>query len=301
VLRMLDLPLAPPGPGEVLVGVRAVGANPVDVKSYSGAFGRDRSQLPIRLGREASGIVRAVGVDVEGPGGPIRVGDEVVAYPIDGGYATELLVPANSVLPKPSTMSFAEASGLMVAGTTAIHALTVTSVKAGETVIIHGGSGGVGLMAVQFGVARGARVVATASAPRHAYLRELGAVPVTYGEGLAERIRALAPEGIDAAIDMVGTDEALEASAALVADRRRIATIAGFQKGFELGVRVLGAGPGADPGTIIRSTARVELVRLAEAGAIQVLVAGTFPLREAAEAHEQLAGGHTHGKIVLLP
>ena len=301
VLSVLDVPVAAPGPAEVLVGVRAVGTNPVDFKSYSGAFGRDPAQLPIRLGREASGIVRAVGDDVEGPGGPIRVGDEVVVYPVEGAYADELLVPAASVRPKPSTMSFAEASGLMVAGTTAIHALTVTGVKAGKTVVIHGGSGGVGLVAIQLAVANGAHVIATASPPRHAYLRELGAVPVSYGEGLIERLRSLAPAGFDAAIDMVGTDEALDASVALVADRQRIATIAGFQKGFELGVRVLGGAPGADPGVIIRSTARMELVRLAEAGSVGVLVAETFPLSEAAAAHRELARGHTHGKIVLLP
>jgi len=161
--------------------------------------------------------------------------------------------------------------------------------------------GGVGLMVVQLAVIKGARVIGTAGDDIHDYLRQLGAEPVTYGDGLTDRIRDLAPEGVDAAIDTVGTDEAIDTSIALVADRRRIATIAAFQRGFELGIKVLGGAPGADPGTEIRSAARLELVRLAGEGKITVRVARTYPLADAGAAHTELAKGHTHGKIVLTP
>ena len=301
VLSVLDESVGVPGPGHVLVEVRAAGTNPVDYKLYSGAYGKDPSQLPMRLGMEAAGVVSAVGDDAEGPAGPIHPDDEVIAYPIRGAYAALVVVPASTVVPKPSTLSFEEAGGLLLTGTTAVHALTVTGVGSGDVVVVHGASGGVGLMAVQLAVNAGARVIGTASQASHAYLRELGAEPVIYGDGLVERIRALAPGGVDAAIDAVGSDEAVDASIALVTDRKRIVTIAAFERGLELGLKIIGAGPGGDPGTEIRAAARLELVRLAEAGKLQVRVAGAYPLSEAATAHRELAAGHTHGKIVLVP
>jgi len=156
-------------------------------------------------------------------------------------------------------------------------------------------------MAVQLALADGARVIGTAGEAGHAHLRRLGAEPVAYGDGLLDRISALAPGGVDAAIDTVGTDEAVDVSVALVVDRDRIATIAAFQRGLELGLRVLGGAPGADPGIEVRGAARLELVRRAGAGTLSVLVAGTYPLAEAADALRRLAGGHTRGKIVLIP
>ena len=300
-LSVVDRPIAAPGPGQVSVAVRAVGTNPIDCKLYSGAFGHDPGQLPIALGSEAAGVVIAVGDAEEGPAGPIHPGDEVVLYPIEGAYTSQVVVPVSSVVPKPSTLTFEEASGLMLTGSTAVHALKVTGVGAGDTVVVHGASGGVGLMAVQLAVDAGTRVIATAGKSRHDYLRTLGAEPVAYRDGLIERIRALAPGEVDAAIDAAGTDEALDTSIALVADRNRIATIAGFQRGFELGIKVLGGVPGGDPGTEVRAAARLELVRLAQAGKLKVLVAATYPLAEAAAAHRALASGHTHGKIVLVP
>jgi NADPH2:quinone reductase len=301
VLSVIDVPVGAPGPGEVAVAVRAAGVNPFDAKMYSGEFGTDPAKLPMRLGFEAAGVVTAVGDGAEGPAGPVSPGDEVIAYPVPGAYAAEVVARASSVLPKPSTLSFEEAAGLMVTGTTAVHALSVTGVGIGDTLVIHGAAGGVGLMAVQLAVNAGARVIGTASESAHAYLRELGAEPVTYGPGLLERIRALTPAGVDSAIDTVGTDEALDVSVALVADRGRIATLVGFQRGAELGVKVLGNAPGADPGTEIRSAARLELVRLAEAGKLRVLVAASYPLSETAAAHRAIISGHTHGKIVLVP
>jgi NADPH:quinone reductase-like Zn-dependent oxidoreductase len=301
VLSIVDEPVGEPGSQQVLVQVRAAGTNPVDYKQYSGAYGTDPSQLPMRIGREAAGVVSALGGEVEGPSGTIRIGDEVITYPVQGAYAAELVVPASSVVPKPAVLSFEEASGLLLTGSTAVHALTVTGVGSGDTVVVHGAAGGVGLMAVQLAVIAGARVIGTASESTHAYLRELGAEPVSYGDGLLARLRALAPDGVDVAIDTVGSDEAVDTSLALVSDRDRIVTIAAFQRGIELGIKVIGGGPGADPGIEIRSAARFELVRLAEAGKISVRVAGTHPLVDAAAAHRELMAGHTHGKIVLVP
>jgi len=169
-------------------------------------------------------------------------------------------------------------------------------VGTGDTVLIHGAGGGVGLTAVQLAVARGATVIATASPARHEQLRGHGAIPVDYGPGLADRVRAIGP--VDAALDLVGTDEALDTSVELVADRGRIATIAGFGRAPELGIAVL---TGADGGDEIRSAARPELLRLAAGGKLKVTVDKVFPLHEAAAAHRYLQTGHARGKVVLVP
>ena len=304
VLSVIEVPAGPPGPGEVLISVRAAGTNPIDYKRYSGAMGRDPARLPMRLGSEVAGVVTEVagGAEgAEGPGGRIRAGDEVIAYPIAGGYAADVAVPASSVIPKPAALSFGQASGTMLTGVTAWHALAAGQVGAGDTVLVHGASGGVGLMAVQLAAASGARVIGTASPGAHALLRELGAEPVAYGAGLEERVRALAPDGVDAAVDAVGGDEALDTSLTLVADHARIVTLLASRRAFDSGVKVIGGAPGADPGTEIRAAARLELARLAEHGKLRIIVAATYPLAEAAAAHEALATGHTRGKIVLVP
>jgi NADPH:quinone reductase len=301
VLAVIETRVTPPGPGEVLISVRAAGTNPIDYKVYSGLMGQDPARLPMRLGSEAAGVVTEVGDGAEGPGGRVVVGDEVVAFRIAGAYAGDVMAPAASVLPKPSTLSFEEASGLMLTGVTAVHALAVTRVGAGDTVLIHGASGGVGLMAIQLAADVGARVIGTAGESGRALVREFGAEPVAYGAGLEERVRALAPGGVDAAVDCAGGDEALEVSLALVADRGRIVTIVASRRAFDSGVKVIGGAPGADPGTEIRAAARLELARLASDGKLRVVVAATYPLAEVAAAHRTLATTHAHGKIVLLP
>jgi NADPH:quinone reductase len=301
VLAVADEPVAEPGPGEARIEVRAAGVNPVDWKSYSGAFGTDPSRLPIRLGSEAAGVVTATGPGAVGAAGPVAAGDEVIAFRASGAYAADLVVPAQALVPKPTTLDWPQASGLMLTGVTAWHALTATAVGAGDTVLIHAASGGVGVMAVQLAVARGAAVVATASPARHGFLRELGAVPVAYGDGLAERVREAAPGGVDAALDLIGTDEAVDVSLALVADRARIATIAAFARGQREGIKVLGGAPGADPGTEIRDAARLELARLAQDGTLRVFVTGTYPLAGVADAHRAIMSGHTTGKLALIP
>ena len=301
VLSVVEEPVPDPGPGEARIEVRAAGVNPVDVKSYSGAFGTDPSRLPIRLGAEAAGMVTAIGPDTAGPAGPVRVGDEVIAYRAPGAYASELVVPAQAVIPKPETLDWQQAAGLLLTGVTAWHLLVATAVGAGDTVLIHGASGGVGLMAVQLAALRGARVVATASPARHDLLRDLGALPVAYGPGRADRVRTAAPAGVDAALDLVGTDEAWDVSLELVADKARVATIVAAARGLRAGIKVLGGAPGADPGSEIRQRARLDLARLAQDGKLRVLVSQTFPLADAAAAHRVILDGHTAGKIALSP
>jgi NADPH:quinone reductase len=301
VLSVTDEPTPQPGPGEARIEVRAAGVNPADYKSYNGMFGTDPARLPMRLGVEAAGVVTAAGPDAAGPAGPISAGDEVIAFRAGGAYAAELVVPAQSLVPKPAGLDWAQASGLMVTGATAWHLMVATDVHDGDTVLIHGGSGGVGVMAVQLATLCGATVIATASPARHDLLRDLGAIPVAYGPGLAGRVRAAAPGGIDAALDLVGTDEAMDTSLELVADRARIATIAGFARGQQEGIKILGGAPGADPGTGIRNAARLELARLTREKKLQVIVSQTFPLAGAAEAHRSLMTGHTVGKTALIP
>lgn len=294
VLSVIDQPVPEPGPGQVLVDVRAVGVNPIDYKSYSGAFGADRSQLPRRVGSEAAGVVVAAGTDARGVG----VGDEVIAFRAPGAYAEQLLVDATEITPKPSEVSWESAAGLLLTGTTAVHALSAADVGPGENVLVHGAAGGVGLMVVQLAVARKARVIATASERNHDLLTSLGATPVTYGPGLAERVRALAPRGVDAATDLIGTDEAIDTSLELVQLRSRVVSIAAFGRGAD-GIRLIGSGPGADPGDEIRLAARTTLTEAVAAGSLQVIVERTYPLRDAVEAHRLLMAGHVTGKLVL--
>jgi NADPH:quinone reductase len=301
VLTVVDEPVREPGPGQARIAVRAAGVNPADWKSYGGAFGADPAKLPRRVGSEAAGVVTAVGPDAEGPAGPLSVGDEVIGHRLPGAYAEEVVGRASAFVPKPPTLPWEQAGGLLLTGVTAVHALTAAAVGAGDTVLVHGAAGGVGLMAVQLAAARGARVIGTVGGGSADLVRRLGAEPVRYGAGLAGRVRELAPEGVDAAVDTVGTDEAVDVSIELVADRGRIATIAAFGRGPAEGLRLLGNGPGADPGTAVRDQARLELTRLAGEGRLEVVVAGTFPLEQVAEAHRQGMAGHTHGKLVLLP
>lgn len=294
MLRLVDVDPGVMGPYDVLLEVRAAGVNPADWKAYSGAWTTDRLKLPMRLGHEAAGVVLAHGREVTG----IAAGDEVIAYPTTGAYAEQLVIPATSVLPKPRAMSWEKAAGLMVAGVTAVHALTATHVGAGDTVLVHGASGGVGAMLVQLAHCRGARVIGTASPANHAYLTDLGATPVAYGPGLTERVRALGT--ITAAVDAAGTAEALETSVAL-APKGRVATLAGHGLGARLGVQLLGGGEGSDPGTEIRMAARSKLLAVWELGKLDVRIGATYHLADAARAHRAGIDGHVTGKIVLLP
>lgn len=298
VLTVADVDPGEPGPGQVLLGVRAAGVNPADAKLVAGLFGADPARLPVRPGFEAAGVVLAVGADVD----PVvaAVGDEVVAHPVPGAWADRVVVAASSLVRRPAALDPVRAAGLLLVGTTAAHCLEATGVGAGDTLLVHGASGGVGSTVAQLALARGARVVGTARPDRHDRVAALGAVPVSYGPGLADRVRAVAPEGVHAAVDTSGTDEALDVSVELVADRSRIATVAASERGRALGVRVLGAGPGAEPGTEVRAAAAPELVRRAATGSLSVHVAATFPLERAADALRAVTDGAVAGKVVLV-
>lgn len=296
VLAVQDIALPALGRDQVLVEVRAAGTNPFDYKRYSGQMGNDPADLPVRLGLEVSGVVVEAAPGAVGFTGALRAGDEVVAAPISGGYAERVVVDAADVGHKPAALGFEQAAGLLLAGGTAWHLLAHTRVGDGDTVLIHGASGGVGLLAVQLAVARGATVIGTASQARHDQLRGYGAIPVVYGDGLADRVRAIG--SVDAALDLVGSDEALDTSVELVADRSRIASINGFARAPGLGIAVL---TGADGGDEIRAAARPELLALAADGRLEVTVDRAFPLDEAPEAHRYLQTGHARGKVVLLP
>ena len=294
------------GAGEVVVDVRAAGVNPVDWKVYSGSFHavdpahQDAAGLAAAmpsLGLECAGVVAEVGADAVGA----QVGDEVIMYPVTAAYADQVVVPVSSLIAKPQSLGWAEAGGLMLAGTTAAHALHAAGVGAGDTVLVHGGSGGVGLMAVQLARLAGAEVIATAAEHNHALLRELGATPVVYGPGLADRVRAAAAHPVSAAVDAAGTDEALDVSVELVGDPRRIASITGSARRADAGIKLLGYGPGQDAGAEFRTSVRADLAERAGAGELRVVIAATFPLSEAAQAHVLGQSGHRPGKIILVP
>ncbi|MBO3085011.1 NADP-dependent oxidoreductase [Cellulomonas fengjieae] len=299
VLRVIDVDPGEPGPGNVLLDVRAAGVNPTDWKGYAGVYGTDPAKLPMRLGYEVSGVVSAVGPSVRW----LTPGDEVIAWRVRGGYADQIVVSEQVTVRRPPALDWPAAAGLLLAGTTAVHTLTATAARDGDVVLVHGGSGGVGRMVVQLAVLRGARVIATASPRHHDDLRDLGATPVAYGEGLLDRIQEAARQTgpVTVAIDTVGTDEALDTSVKLVADRARVATIAGFARARDLGIKALGGGAGADPGTAVREAARAQLAELASDGTLDVRVARTYPLVDAARAHRDGMAGHSAGKLILIP
>lgn len=302
VLSVVEEPVPAPADGRARVEVRAAGVNPIDFKLYSGTFGTDPSRLPMRLGSEVSGVVTEVGPGVIGAAGQtVSVGDEVIGYRVAGGYASELIADGEALTPKPARLDWAQASGLMLTGATAWHCLVATDVKQGDTILMHGAAGGVGIMAIQLAIAKGAKVIATASPRRHDFLAELGATPVAYGAGLIDRVRQAAPDGVDVALDLVGTEEAIDVSLELVLNRARIVTIAAAGRAGQVGIKAVGGGPGADPGTEIRSAARLELARLADQGALRVFIDQTFPLAKTADAHRAISAGHAQGKIALIP
>jgi NADPH:quinone reductase-like Zn-dependent oxidoreductase len=182
-LSVADVPAGRPGPGQALIEVAAAGVNPVDYKVYAGGFGTDPANLPMRLGFEAAGVVAEAGQDAVGPAGPVRAGDEVIAFRVSGAYAAGLVVPAQSLVPKPAALGWPQAACLMLAGATAWHCLVATGVGDGDVVLIHGGSGGVGVMAVQLAVLRGATVLATASPRGGTWRRRCRARPGRHRRG----------------------------------------------------------------------------------------------------------------------
>lgn len=290
VLAETRLPVPKVAPGEVLVRVKYASVNPVDWKIMAGGLDALMDVVyPVVPGWDVAGTIERVGIDVP----EFAVGDEVMAYArkdyVHGGTFAEFVsVPVRALAAKPASLDWKQAAGLPLAGLTAYQLLTRLGTGKEDTVLVHGASGGVGSFGVQIARSLGARVIGTASPRNHDRLRELGCEPVAYGDGLADRVRELAPDGVSVVADFVGG--VLDVTRAVLADGGRHASIADHT--------VLGAGgqwmwvrPVADDLT--------ELGRLADSGLLTVPVAETFPLAELAAAFELSQAGHTAGKIVI--
>jgi len=296
VLKLVETDVPTPGPGQVTIEVRAAGVNPADHKHF--AAGQDPGLLPLAIGYEVAGVVSALGPGTELASGGGTGGDEVVASLVNGGYATALTVAAADVFAKPARLGWAEAANLLLVGTTAAEMLAVTGVADGETVLVHGAAGAVGSSVLQQARILGARVVGTAAERDFELVRSLGAEPVGYDDGLVERVRRAAPGRIAAALDTTGSDQAADASLALVADRGRIVTTAAFGRAAADGFRSVGAAnPASGP---FRARARSHVLALAAAGDLIVPIARTFPLSQAPDALSLLRGPHPAGKLALI-
>jgi NADPH:quinone reductase-like Zn-dependent oxidoreductase len=285
VLEIVDLPDPHPGPGQVRIAVRAVGVNPSDWKKREGLMD---PELPQTMGYEAAGVVDELGAGVS----DVAVGDRVFGLSAEGAAQAELAV-LSFYAPIPPSLDFAGAAALPAAVETATRALDQLGVGSGGTLLINGASGSVGSAAVQLAVVRGARVIGTASPANHDYLRSLGAGPVAYGEGLAGRVRALAPDGVDAALDVAGSG-VLPELIELADGSEYVVTIADFTGAQEHGVRF----SRGDAGRAVHALA--EIGELIESGRFSLPVARTFPLAEIAQAHRAGEDGHVRGKLVLV-
>ncbi|WP_425279205.1 NADP-dependent oxidoreductase [Arthrobacter nanjingensis] len=292
---------AAPGAGEVTIRVHAAGVNPADAKHV--AAPRPGIGLPVPIGYEVSGEITAVGPGTSIVTGPVAVGDEVLAFRVRGGYATELTVPADKVLLKPASLAHAEAANLLLAGTTAAEMLDAAGAAPGETILVHAASGAVGAVVLQLAALRGITVIGTASPGRFDAVTRFGGHPVAHGPGLLARVQAtlreLGRSGIDAALDAAGTEEAVDVSLELVKDRDRIVTIAAPRRAAGYGFRAL-AGTRPDS-ALFRDAARADLVALAGRGLLRVPVAATYLLGNAREAVRHVMQGHPGGKVVLIP
>jgi len=285
----------------VTIAVRAAGVNPADAKHV--AVPRPGKELPAPIGDEVAGTVLAVGAGATAVDGPLGLGDEVLAFRVEGGYATELTVPADKVLHRPPSVDPAEAANLLLAGTTAAEMLHAVNAGSGDTILLHAASGAVGSIALQLAALRGITVIGTASERRLGEVRRLGGIPVVHGPGLKGRVedavRMLKRSGVDAALDAAGTDEAIDVSLDLVPDRSRIVTIAAPERAREEGFQAL-AGTRPDSAQF-RDAARLDLVILAGRGLLRVPLSRSYPLSQAQSAHRFLAEGHPGGNLTLFP
>jgi len=274
------------GDGTIRVRVRAAGVNPIDWKIRRGWMEQVfRTRLPSIPGIELAGTVDEVGAGVT----DVAVGDEVLGWVQGGGYAEYAI--AHQVVRKPAGMSWLVAAAFSVSGEAAWRVLDQLDVRRDEILLVHGAAGAVGSLAVQLATARGAHVIGTASAENQEFVRSLGAIPVQYGDGLVERVRALAPRGVDAAFDAAGKG-ALRASIELTGGPSRVITIAD-PDAEKYGVRFSGGGSEDPMGTL------AQLVALVASGTLHITIARTFPLAVAAEAQAISEAGHARGKLVL--
>jgi NADPH:quinone reductase-like Zn-dependent oxidoreductase len=285
VLQVVHVDEPHAGPGQVRIAVRAAGVNPSDWKLRAGlSEGIGSTPLPSGLGFEGAGVVDEVGEGVT----DVSIGDAVFGFGIN--VVAQYAVLTNWAR-KPGGLPFEEAAGFPVAVETATRILAQVGVKSGETLLVSGAAGGVGSAVIQFARYRGITVIGTASAPKHDYLRGLGAIPTTYGPGLVERVRKLAPNGVNAALDLAGSGiipELVE----LVGDPSRVLSIADFtapQHGAQVSFEVQ-----KNP-----DRALAEAARLYSEGAFRLTVEKTFSLAQTAEAHKLSAAGHVTGKLVI--
>ena len=298
VVHVAEVAAPHAGPGEIRVAVRASGFSAGEARLRSGS---ERDVIPVtfpfRTGFDAAGVVDEVGAGVTG----VAVGDEVFGMTTTatrGANAEHTVLTAWA--PKPAAWSWAEAGGAAGSVETATRVLDRLAVGAGHTVLVQGAAGGVGTVAVQLAVARGATVIGTASTHNHDFLRTLGAEPTTYGPGLVERVRALAPDGVDAVFDCAGG--ALPDLIAVAGDPARVVTIADLHAKTH-GVHMSHGAPGdelgaADPLAVHGLRIATDL---AARGELRVPVAAVFPFAEAAAAHELGETRHARGRIVLVP
>jgi NADPH:quinone reductase-like Zn-dependent oxidoreductase len=285
VIEIVDLPAPHPGPGEVRIAVRAAGINASDWKKRRGLMDQE---LPQTMGYEAAGVVDELGEGVT----DVAVGDRVFGASPYGASQAELAV-LSYYASVPASLDFAGAAALPSAVETATRALDQLQVAGGSTVLINGASGSVGSAAVQLAVVRGARVIGTGSLATHDYLRSLGAEPVVYGDGMAERVRALAPGGVDLALDVAGSG-VLPELVELANSQEHVITVADFAGAQRHGVRFSRGDSG-------RATyAFSQIGDLIESGRFSLPLGQTFPLADVAQAHRVGEAGRVRGKLVLL-
>ncbi|PWK87186.1 NADPH:quinone reductase-like Zn-dependent oxidoreductase [Lentzea atacamensis] len=284
VLTVEDAPEPHAGLGEIRIRVQSVSVNPYDWKVRAGYLAEViPTTFPATVGSDATGIVDEVGEGVSG----VEIGDRVFGLG-QGTTAEYAVLTAWSPVPRGWTVEQAAAAGLVSA--TAVTSLDALGDLAGRTVLVEGAAGGVGSAAVQIAVARGATVIGTASKTNHDFLRELGATPITYGEGLTERVAAVAPDGVDAALDTAGSGSLAEI-VTIVGDASRVATVADFGAAA-LGVTLIAGNANA-------ASALAGAYRVAESGAYTPRVDATYPLEKAADAHAHVQGGHARGKVLI--
>ena len=287
VLRWRDSPEPHARTGQIRIAVRAASVNPIDWKALTGAFAGGQ---PLNgtgyLGYDAAGVVDEVGGGVTG----VSVGDDVFGRGQDTQAEHAVL---RAWARKPSSVDWAVAAAAGVAGETAERGLRLLGVKAGDTIFIDGGAGGVGAVAVQMAIARGARVIASSSEANHDYLREIGAIPVLYGDGVAGRVREAAGGGVDAVFDVAGKTPVHELIS-LVSEPPQVLSIANFAAG-QARARVTGGDADSRP-----MEALAEVAELLEQNKLVIKVQ-TFPFDRAAEAYTISQDGHVRGKLVLVP
>ncbi|MDX6356087.1 MAG: hypothetical protein QOF98_2990 [Streptomyces sp.] len=292
VLHIGETEVPEPGPGQVRIAVRAAAVNPLDHKIRAGYMEQVfPTEFPHVPGFEGAGVIEALGEGITG----FTLGDPVFGPTTTGTYAALALADAAKLTLKPDTLSWEQAAALPVAAETSYRSLELLGVHPGETLLVHAAAGGVGQLAVQLAVARGLKVIGTASEPNHEFLRSLGAVPVLYGDGLVDRVRAVAPDGVDAALDLSGQSDAIAASVELTGGKDRVLTVVNPVAAAEYGVRFSSGGDGDYLGI----EAVKEALALQSAGKLTVHIHRAFPLTEAAAAHRESEGGHLTGKIVL--